>query len=727
MTQDSQVFSLNIEDDIALVTIDVKGDSQNTLKEAFAPQLHELLADIKNQTGIKAVVVCSGKPDSFIAGADISMLKNAKTEADVEKIVELGHSAFDALENSSLPIVAAIHGPCLGGGLEFALACHARVASVDSQTVFGLPEVQLGLLPAGGGTQRLPRQIGIAQALDLMLTGKKVKAKKALKLGLIDEVVPATILVNAAKKKALELASKGDFSPRLHRESGHWYDALTSFSGIQKLALEDNSYGRSILFDQARKKTKAKTLGNYPAPEKIISCIEAGVEHGMKHGLAEEKKNFAQLVMSPEAAQLMNIFFATTALKKDSGVEGDVKARAIDNVVVLGGGLMGAGISYVSIEKAGKTVRIKDIDDKGVAGALKYSHKILEQRAKRKSITKAQAAKTFSKLTGCTDYSGMKKADIFIEAVFEDLALKHQMIKDIEEHGNKDAIIASNTSSIPIAEIAKAANNPENVIGLHYFSPVEKMPLLEIVVTPQTSPEVIATGVELGKQQGKTVIVVNDGPGFYTSRILSPYLNEAGHLVAEGVAIDDIDAALKQFGFPVGPLTLIDEVGIDVGSKIAPILVEAFGDRMRPPSLFEKILADGRLGKKNGKGLYLHDGKSKEKAVDESIYRLIGVFPSKRTTKQEIAERCAFLMVNEAFHCLEEGIIRSPRDGDIGAIFGLGFPPFLGGPFRFVESMGLAEFKEKLSYYQNQHGERFKPANILDDLINGKKRLFEDD
>lgn len=726
MSHDNQVFTLTVDDEIAVVTIDVKGDSQNTLKEEFAPQLHEVLGEIKQKSGVKAIVVCSGKPDSFIAGADISMLKNAETEADVEKIVELGHGAFDAMENFSLPIVAAIHGPCLGGGLEFALACHARIASEEAQTAFGLPEVQLGVLPAGGGTQRLPRQIGIAQALDLMLTGKKVKAKKALKLGLIDEVVAKAILVDAAKKKALELADKGDFSPTLHRESGHWYDALTSFSGLQKLALEDNSYGRSILFDQARKKTKAKTLGNYPAPEKIIACVEAGVEHGMKHGLSVEKKNFAQLVKSPEAAQLMNIFFATTALKKDNGVEGDVKPRQIDKVVVLGGGLMGAGIAYVSIEKAGKTVRIKDVDDKGVAGALKYSHKILEQRVKRKSITKAQAGQTFAKLTGSTDYSGMRHADIYIEAVFEDLALKHQIVKDIEEHGNKDAIIASNTSSIPIAEIAKAASKPENVIGLHYFSPVEKMPLLEIIKTSQTAPDVIATGVELGKQQGKTVIVVNDGPGFYTSRILSPYLNEAGHLVAEGVPIDEIDAALKQYGFPVGPLTLIDEVGIDVGSKIAPIMVEAFGERMRPPSLFEKVLADGRLGKKNGKGLYQHGGKDKEKPVDESIYRLIGVLPSKHMDKQEIAERCAFLMVNEALHCLGENIVQCPRDGDIGAIFGLGFPPFLGGPFRLVDAMGLAEFKEKLSYYQNQHGERFKPAPILDQYINEKKTFYED-
>lgn len=374
---------------------------------------------------------------------------------------------------------------------------------------------------------------------------------------------------------------------------------------------------------------------------------------------------------------------------------------------------MGSGIAYVSVDKAGKQVRVKDVNSKGINGALNYSWKIISKKMKRRIISPSDARNTMSYLTGSTDYKGFKDCDMMIEAVFEDLELKHQMVKDVEENCSEKTIFATNTSSIPISKIAEGAKRPEQVVGLHYFSPVEKMPLLEIIKTDKTADWVIATCVALGKQQGKTPIVVNDGAGFYVNRILAPYVNEAGILLSEGVAIETLDKAMVKAGFPVGPITLLDEVGIDVATKVAPILQDAFGDRMEPPKAFSKLLDDDRKGRKNNRGFYQYPVKGKKKQVDESVYRVLGVEPGKEVSSAEIAERGMLLMANEAARCLDEGIIRSARDGDVGAIFGIGFPPFHGGPFRYMDKRGVATIVDRLEHYQNLYGERFKPADAL--------------
>ncbi|MEM9102227.1 MAG: fatty acid oxidation complex subunit alpha FadJ [Pseudomonadota bacterium] len=725
MSETTNIFTVTREDEFAILTMDVPGEVQNTLRKEFGDEILPILESLENDQSVQAVIFTSAKNDSFVAGADIDMLKAATSEQEVSEIAKTAQKVFQKMIDARFPIVAAVNGACLGGGYELALACHARVATDENSTVFGLPEVQLGLLPAGGGTQRLPRLIGISAALDIMLTGKRVKAKKAVKLGMVDEVVAKPNLLLAAKKMAKKLLSKEDF--RRQGKKSEWYQSFTSVSGIQKLALEDNAYGRKVLFDQARKRTIAKTLGNYPAPEKIIDCIEDGFEHGMEYGFEKEAQRFGQLAMSPESKQLINIFKATTEMKKGLGVDPSVKPRSVEHVTVLGGGLMGAGIAYVSAEKAGKQVRIKDRDETGVNHGLKYVHDILKKRVKRKSLAKSDADWIYSHVTGTTKYDGMKKTDLVVEAVFENLELKHQMVKDIEAVVPENAIFATNTSSIPITQIAEASTRPENVIGLHYFSPVEKMPLLEIIVTEKTAQDVIATAVKFGHQQGKTVIVVNDGPGFYTSRILGPYMNEAAKLVEEGVPVDWIDEALKEFGFPVGPITLLDEVGIDVGSKIAPILQEAFGERMAPPPSFAKLNDDDRKGRKNQRGFYLYeDGKSKKKEVDESVYKVLSVNPTNRMHKAEIAERCALMMLNEAAFCLQENIVRSERDADIGAIFGLGFPPFLGGPFRYADTIGVNALKEKLERLQARYGDRFKPADIIVEKAEKGEKFYQD-
>ena len=696
-------------DGVAIVRMDIPGEPMNTLKSDFVETFTNVFTEVENDPEIKAVVFTSGKKDSFIAGADITMLEQVTSADDGERISREGHKAMDRIERCSKPVVAAIHGVALGGGLEVALACHARVASDSKKTKLGLPEAQLGLLPGAGGTQRLPRLIGVQPALDMMLTGKQVDAKKAKKLGLVDDVVPPSILLETAAELALSRVGK---APK--RES--FMDQLKDKDAVAELALTKNPLGRKVLFDQARKQLHKQTRGNYPAQDLIIDIVRAGLEDGFQAGLDAEARGFGRLLTTSEAANLMSIFFATTALKKDSGVDDpSVKPREVNKVGMLGAGLMGAGIAYVTTSVAKIPVRLKDRDAKGVMAGLRYVRGIIDGRVKRKRLSEQGANQLMLQTTGTTTYDGFKDANVVIEAVFEDLALKGQMVRDVEAAGPEDVIFASNTSSLPITKIAAASRHPETVIGMHYFSPVHKMPLLEIIVTDQTADWVTATCVELGKKQGKHVIVVRDGVGFYTSRVLAPLMNEAAHLVAEGVPIDKIDTAMLNWGFPVGPLKLTDEVGIDVGAKVGKIMVEAFGERMNQPEGMSKLIEDERFGRKNGRGFYLYG--EKKKGVDESVYAVLGVEPTnKSVSSEEIAWRCALQFVNEACRCFGEGILRSARDGDIGAVFGLGFPPFRGGPFRFVDQVGAKEILGRLRELEKRYGPRFSPAPVLEEI-----------
>ena len=413
--------------------------------------------------------------------------------------------------------------------------------------------------------------------------------------------------------------------------------------------------------------------------------------------------------MTGESKALRSIFFATTEMKKENGSSAEPKK--VSRVGVLGGGLMGAGISHVSVAKAKVPVRIKDVSNDGVLNALKYNFSLFEKQRKRRIISKAGLQEKMLQLSGGTDFTSFNHADVVIEAVFEDLTLKQSMVADIEAHGKDGVIFATNTSSLPIQQIAERAEKPENVVGLHYFSPAEKMPLVEVIPHETTSEETISTVVELAKKQGKTPIVVKDRAGFYVNRILAPYMNEAAHLLLANEPIEALDNALLDFGFPVGPITLLDEVGVDIGAKIMPILVNELGERFQGPDVFDTLLNDDRKGRKSGKGFYTYKGKKKE--VDKSVYRLLNLTPESKLSKDEIALRCVLPMLNEAVRCLDEGIIRSARDGDIGAIFGIGFSPFLGGPFRYMDQFGLPELVEKMNEFSEKYGDRYAPCDAL--------------
>ena len=706
---------------VAVITYDVPGASMNTLRADFVDAFTRMVGEIEHNPDVRAAVLVSGKKDSFIVGADITMLDAVTSVDDAEAMSRRGHDAIARLAHCSKPVVAAVHGQALGGGFEVALACHARVLSSSPKTMLGLPEVQLGLLPGLNGLQRLAALTNLQVALDHGLTGKNMRADKARKLGVANEMVPEAILRQVAIELALRLAQEGE--PKRKKATGS--------AALTEAALEKNPVGRKILFHQARETLRKKTGGHYPAPERIVDVLESWANDGFEASLGVEVRAFAELVASDVSASLRSIFFATTALKKDSGVDDEaVKARPVTKIAMLGAGLMGAGIAYVSIGK-GYTVRLKDRDHASVGRGVKYIADILDGQVKRKRLRKPDRAANMARLSTTTDYSGMRHADVVIEAVFEDLELKRRVLREVEEACAPGVIFASNTSSIPIARIAEASKAPENVVGMHYFSPVHKMPLLEIIRTDETSDEVVATAVAIGKRQGKTVIVVNDGVGFYTSRILGPYMNEASYMLTEGVAIDVIDKAMTSFGWPVGPLTLVDEVGIDVASHVGPIMLEAFGARMTPPPTVSRLVDDGRKGRKNDKGFYLYGAAAKKKGkgkhVDESVYGVLGLaLPDKKRQPlriEEIQERCNLQFVNEALHCWGEGILRSPRDGDIGAIFGLGFPPFLGGPFRWVDRLGASEVLRRINAYHDRFGPRWAPAPALVEMAKSGKRF----
>jgi 3-hydroxyacyl-CoA dehydrogenase/enoyl-CoA hydratase/3-hydroxybutyryl-CoA epimerase len=726
-----QGFSYRVENGVAVIIIDQPGEPVNTLSPEVGVEFGRLLDRAAEDAAVKAIVFTSAKKDNFVAGAKIDLFKTIKTAEEAEAFSRQGQQGFDRLEGFKKPVVVAINGSCLGGGMEWALACHYRIASDDPRTVLGQPEVQLGIIPGAGATQRLPRLIGAQAALDLILTGKTVRPQKARKLGLVDEVVPRPILESVAKQRALELAS-GKLTP----ERGRRLEGAKGVGGLLKglaqkelwkeLMLEDNPVGRKILFDQALKALRKKTRGHYPAPEKALEAVRSGLEHGGEAGLRTEARLFGELVVSDTSHRLVELFFATTQLKKDTGTsDPKIRPRRVKKVGVLGGGLMGGGIAYVTAANVGIPVRIKEKDDPSAGRALKSVRSSLDERVARRALSWREAEARMALVTTSTDLTGFGNADLVIEAVFEDLKLKQQVLRDVEAIAKEECIFASNTSSLPISQIAKASKRPQNVIGMHYFSPVPRMPLLEIIRQPQTADWVTATCVEVGKKQGKTVIVVNDGVGFYTSRVLGPYMNEAAHLLAEGAEIAELDKALVNFGFPVGPVTLLDEVGIDVAAKVAEILHHAFGERLGTPDLLEKFVEQGRLGRKSKKGFYTYDDKKKR--VDHSVYAFIPYGPHRKSfDAEEMAQRCALQLVNEAARCLEEKVLRSPRDGDVGAIFGLGFPAYLGGPFRYADSLGLSKVVAHLEHWQDKLGDRFEPSPLLLDLAKQGRKFYPD-
>jgi 3-hydroxyacyl-CoA dehydrogenase/enoyl-CoA hydratase/3-hydroxybutyryl-CoA epimerase len=704
-------FRTEVRDGIAVVTFDLPGEPVNKLNAAVKVEFEALLIRIRDDAEIRAVVLISGKPDNFIAGADIEEFTALTTQAEAERLSFEGQEMVSRVETLPKPVVAAIHGACLGGGLELALACHYRVATDHRKTQLGLPEVQLGLIPGAGGCQRLPRLIGARAALDMILTGRSERGSKALRLGLVDELVPRSILLPTAVAAAGRLAKGGAQRRAVH-------------GGLPGLFLDRTPAGRRLVYRGARAQVLKRTGGHYPAPLAALEAVRIGLEHGVAAGLAEEHRAFGQLAVGDVSRKLVQIFFATTALKKDDGVPpGSAVPRQIRRLGVVGAGFMGSGIAGTAVLNVEVDTRLKDADLFRVGKGVRAATDILDERLKRRRLTRPQYERLRALLSGSDGYAGFTRADLVIEAVFEELELKRRILAEVEAKIRPDAIFASNTSTIPIREIAADAAHPERVLGMHFFSPVEKMPLLEVIPTEATSPEAIVTAVRFGRRMGKTVIVVEDHPGFWVNRILSPYLSQAGLLIEEGVPIELVDRAMTEWGFPVGPVALLDEVGLDVAQKAAKTMQAAFGERMRPGPGLERLLQGGRLGRKNGRGFYRYREGHKA-GPDDGVYGLLNVKPSESSDPELVRRRLVYAMLNEAAAACGEGVIRSARDGDIGAIYGIGFPAFRGGPLRMIDDLGAARVLETLYDLQDRYGDRFRPAPPLAEMARSGGRYY---
>lgn len=691
---------------IATIWMNNKRNGINIVSPDLIAMMDGMFDEILNDDSIKSIILISELKD-FIAGADIKAFEIEK-EGEFRPFQEKGHQILEQVEKQKKPIIAAIHGNCVGLGLEIALACHARIVSNSASTKLALPEVKLGILPGGGGTQRLPRLIGLQASLDMMLTGKNIFAYQAKKMGLVDEVVDENKLYHAAKIMAKKMMENGIERKRK--------------IPLKDKILDGTSFGRNIVFKQAKKMAFKQTQGNYPAVPAIIDCVETGFKRGIKAGYEKELEHFEKLMLTPASAGLRSLFYIMTENKKHNQPK-----KELQTLGMIGAGFMGSGITEVSI-KNNINVILKDIAPEGIAKTRKDIWKGLKKKIKYKTLTKVEAENIIGKIQGQLTYDNFQNTDIVIEAVLEKMSLKKIIIDDIQKHCKEDVIIATNTSALSVTEMAEHAKKPENVIGMHYFSPVPKMPLLEIVKTPHTAQHVIDACYNFGVRQGKTVIVVNDCPGFYVNRILIPYLNECLLMIDEGIAIEDINKAMEQKGFPVGPFKLLDEVGLDVASHVVETGKKAASTRPDFPvnlSILD-MFKDGYLGKKNKKGFFSYNKEGKRAGVNKSVYSYFKGDGSKKLDTREIQDRALNMMLNEALMCLEEGIIDSPTTGDTGAVFGIGFLPFTGGPFRYMDLLGLENLKTSMTKLEAKYGSRFKAAALLEKMIEEKKGFYTD-
>lgn len=702
------------EDNLKILTFDRQDNKMNVLSSAVLLELEKILDDLANDDSCRGLIFTSGKDQQFIVGADINEIDAMSTPEEAVRSCQQMEKIINKLSTFSFPTVSAVDGQCLGGGLELILCCTYRVASDSAATKFAAPEIKLGLIPGAGGTQRLPRLIGISAGLDMILTGRNYPSKKAARVGLVDAVVPAAILLDVACQYALK--DGGKKRPTSRKKLA------------PRVVLEKTALGRKIIARKAREEVTKNTKGFYPAAYKALEAVFDGLEKPVAEGLVLEANLFSQLVCTRECQSLIHLFKATTKLKKNIYLD---KGRAkfgeqgIQQIGVIGAGFMGSGLATLTVDR-GCRVLIAEPNTEAIAKLLRHASNYFSKQVQRRRLKKFQHSQKLAMISPATTIVGFNTCDLVIEAVYEDLDLKRRLLAEFEQRTADDRIFASNTSALPISEIADSAQHPERVIGMHFFSPVEKMPLLEIVVTPKTAPWVISRAVEFGQMLGKQVIIVQDQPGFYTTRILAFFLGEALRILAEGCPIEDIDRALTDFGFPVGPMTLIDEVGIDIGQHVLETLSKQ--QMLDKPDYLDRLIEQGYLGRKSGKGFYRYrDGK--KLAVDDNIYRIIkpqNTFPPANEARDLITDRCLLLFINEAVKCLEQQIIDSALAGDVGAVFGLGFPPFWGGPFKYIDHVSCQSIVQNLNILRDKHGERFAPAPRLLQMAERGEKFFPD-
>ncbi len=702
---------------IGWITFDDPDRKLNVLTEATMRRLSDVVEEARAAaTGsrVRVVVVRSGKPDSFIAGADVDAIAALEDPREAEAQVRLGQAIFMEVETLPVPTVAAIHGICVGGGTELALACRHRVLSDSPMTRIGLPEVRLGILPAWGGTTRLPRLVGLRASLDILLTGRQIGAGKAHRIGFAGQVIPAELFDEEVRAYAL---ASIDFRP----------GASLLRRRFTKRLMDDTAPGRRVVLAAARKRVLATTGGHYPAPLKILEILRQNLGRSVERSLDAEARAAGELATSTVSKNLIHVFRMREASRKGTGIRhARVAPTEVTALGVLGAGVMGGGIAQLAAYN-GIPVRMKDIRHEAVTGGLQHARSLFDKAVERRHLNRRDAKQRMELISGGLDYTGFAAVDLVVEAIVERMDVKKQVLAEVEGLVGEGCIVTSNTSSLSVDTMAEALQRPERFCGMHFFNPVHRMPLVEVVRGARTSHETVATVYALAKRLGKVPVVVKDGPGFLVNRILAPYLNEAGWLLSDGATIQQVDKAAEAFGMPMGPLQLIDEVGIDVSTHAGVTLAGALGPRLQPAPALVALGGSGRLGRKGGLGFYRYE-KGKNQGVDEEVYTSLGgSVPTGRPGRdqREIRRRLVTQMINEAARVLQDGVVRTAEELDLAMIMGTGFPPFRGGLLRFADTLHPRAVLDWMRTLHEEHGDRFAPAPVLEELARADQRFYD--
>ncbi len=704
----AEIVKLKFENEFAVIEFDQPDSKVNVLSALSLTELEEAILQLKKRQDLKGVCILSRKQDIFIAGADIKEIEKITSSSEAEVKAQAGQKILNALETLSIPSIALINGACLGGGLEMALACDYRLASFSDKVKLGLPEVKLGIIPGFGGTKRLPRLVGLRKGLEMILSGDSVSGSEALKIGLVDGLT----LQNRLLEEGIGF---------LRQKGGKRKEYNPKLKGRVNILLDKTYSGRLILKGQTKKVVLKNTKGQYPAPLMAIEVVTKNYGARLTQALDREAKAFGQLSIGVISKNLISVFYLVEKYKKAKWAQ--AAPRQIRKCALLGAGVMGGGIAQL-FSYYGLPVRMKDLNYQALGRGLKQAKEVYDYAVKKRKIKVNKADSGMGLISPATTYSGFSNSDLIVEAVVEDMRIKKAVWNEVNSVAARDAIFASNTSCLSIATMTEGVENKSRVIGMHFFNPVHRMPLIELIRAEGTSDETVATVVEFSKKIGKTPIVVKDSCGFLINRILIPYLMEAGFLLEEGAEFEKIDKVALSFGMPMGPFTLMDEIGLDVGYKVALLLEENFGQRMKVAEILKRVYERKWFGKKVGTGFYIYKGKKRE--PNREVYSLISNERKPSLSGPDILKRMLYRMVNEAGMCLEEGVCQEASDVDIGMIMGTGFPPFRGGLLRYADSIGcdkivvdLERFKEKFN------PERFSPCNYLLDLGKGKKGFYK--